>query len=135
MNYIIDDITEFTESARRLVFNSFGNPESPKDDEDFMEMINHISAVDKKEMDEILTQQECEAIVKGIAKQQKHKTINKIRFIINEKLFSQIIEAINARLVSNLLTSLASKGLIESAYDAEIDDFVFWTKDEKPETD
>ena len=45
----------------------------------------------------------------------------------------------NARLVSNILSSLASKGLIESAYDPEINDFVFWTVDgdekENPESD
>jgi len=42
----------------------------------------------------------------------------------------------NGRLVSNMLTSLVSKGLIESAYDEQINDFVFWIKDnESPETD
>jgi hypothetical protein len=39
----------------------------------------------------------------------------------------------NGRLVSNLLASLASKGLVESAYDEKLDDFVFWVNEEKNE--
>jgi len=135
MQYIIDDLEAFTQSARRLVFNSFNNSSQVKEDEDMMDLLNNISETDQKEMDEILTQNECAIIVKNLAKQQKHKHLDKVRFIINEKIFSQIIEAINARLVSNLLHSLVQKGMIESAYDSEIDDFVFWTKDENPETD
>ena len=44
----------------------------------------------------------------------------------------------NSRMISNLLNGLVSKGLVESSYDSELNDFVFWIKDEnkeKPETD
>jgi hypothetical protein len=87
-------------------------------------------------MDQILTQQESLVIVKSLAKEQKHKITNESRYLIDEKIFSQIIEEMNGRLVSNMLSSLASKGMIESAYDEQINDFVFWIKDdETPETD
>jgi hypothetical protein len=134
-NYIIDDIEEFTKSARKLVFNGFGK--SIEDDPDeFTKLITEISPEELEEMNQILTQQESLIIVKNIAKEQRNKFTNKSRYIINEKLFSEIIEAMNGRLVSNMLTSLVSKGLIESAYDEQINDFVFWIKDdESPETD
>jgi hypothetical protein len=134
-NYIIDDIEEFTKSARKLVFNGFGKS-IEHDPDEFTKLITEISPEELEEMNQILTQQESLIIVKNIAKEQRNKFTNKSRYIINEKLFSEIIEAMNGRLVSNMLTSLVSKGLIESAYDEQINDFVFWIKDdESPETD
>jgi len=134
-NYIIDDLEEFTRSARKLVFNGFDKSIGDDPDE-FTKLITEISKEDMKEMDQILTQQESLVIVKGLAKEQKHKITNESRYLIDEKIFSQIIEEMNGRLVSNMLTSLASKGLIESAYDEQINDFVFWIKDdENRETD
>ena len=134
-NYIIDDLEEFTKSARKLVFNGFDKSIGDDPDE-FTKLITEISQDDLEEMDQILTQQESLVIVKSLAKEQKHKITNESRYLIDEKIFSQIIEEMNGRLVSNMLSSLASKGMIESAYDEQINDFVFWIKDdETPETD
>jgi hypothetical protein len=43
-------------------------------------------------------------------------------------------------MVSNILTKLVSDGIIESAFDTEKNDFIFWVKEQddqnsKPETD
>jgi len=41
-------------------------------------------------------------------------------------------------MVSNIINSLVKKGLIETAFDSEKNDFIFWVKDneqDKPETD
>jgi hypothetical protein len=44
-------------------------------------------------------------------------------------------------MVSNLLNNLVNKGVIETGFDSDSNDFVFWIKDndknktEKPETD
>jgi Mg/Co/Ni transporter MgtE len=134
-NYIIDNIEEFTNSARKLVFNGF-NKSMGDDPDEFTKLITDITPEDLEEMNQILTQQESLIIVKNLAKEQKHKITNESRYLIDEKIFSQIIEEMNGRLVSNMLSSLASKGMIESAYDNDINDFVFWIKDnESPETD
>lgn len=134
-NYIIDNIEEFTNSARKLVFNGF-NKSMGDDPDEFTKLITDITPEDLEEMNQILTQQESLIIVKNLAKEQKHKITNESRYLIDEKIFSQIIEEMNGRLVSNMLSSLASKGMIESAYDDDINDFVFWIKDnESPETD
>jgi Mg/Co/Ni transporter MgtE len=134
-NYIIDDLEEFTRSARKLVFNGF-NKSMGDDPDEFTKLITDITPEDLEEMNQILTQQESLIIVKNLAKEQKHKITNESRYLIDEKIFSQIIEEMNGRLVSNMLSSLASKGMIESAYDDDINDFVFWIKDnESPETD
>jgi Mg/Co/Ni transporter MgtE len=129
-NYIIDNLEEFTRSARKLVFNGFDKSIGDDPDE-FTKLITEISQEDLEEMDQILTQKESLVIVKSLAKEQKHKITNQVRYLINEEIFSQIIDEMNGRLVSNMLSSLASKGMIESAYDEKINDFVFWLKDEK----
>jgi len=134
-NYIIDNLDNFTDSARRLVYNGFGKG-SVEDPDEFTELVTQISPEEEKELDKVLSHDEALVIVKSMAKEQKHKYEDKSRYLIDEKIFSEIIEAMNARLVSNILTSLANKGMIESAYDSDINDFVFWIKDnETPETD
>ena len=49
---------------------------------------------------------------------------------MNDKMFLAIIESLNERMVSNLLNSLVNKGLVETAYDDEDDDFIFWVKED-----
>ena len=130
--YIIDNLEDFTLSTRRLVFNGFGQGET-SDTEDFFDLLKAPKGDAAQEMDEVLSQQESIIIVKNLTIKQKHKTKNQYRHIINEKIFSQIVEALNTRMVSNILSSLANKGLIESAYDEKLDDFVFWVKEENNE--
>jgi hypothetical protein len=138
--YVIDNLEEFIDSTRKLVFNDFGKG-SIEDPDEFTDLMANISPEDLEEMDQVLTKQESETIIKSIAKEQVNKNTKAVRYIINEKIFSQIIEAMNNRLVANILSSLASKGLIESAYDEKLNDFVFWCKEDKesidgnPETD
>lgn len=136
--FVINDIDEFIDKARAIVYNNFGDwdSESPID-----MMIDEVQESEQSDLDTILSHQESATIIKQIAKKQKHKTTNETRYVINEKLFAQIIEDLNARMVSNILNSLVQKGLVDSAYDTESNDFIFWIKDEhqnnteKPETD
>lgn len=142
--YIINDLNGFTNSARTLVFNTFGK-ETTNVLDDFDNLINKISKEDQAEMNVVLTQNESLQIVKDLARKQTNKKTKDTRYLIDEKLFSEILEALNARLISNILSNLTKKGLVESAYDAELDDFIFWIKEDanttqqeqedKPETD
>lgn len=138
--YEIKDIDRFTESARRLVFRGFGKSvEETKDA--FTDMLEKLSDEEERELNEVLTQQESILIVESIVKKQTHKKTKQVRYIINEKIFEAVLEALNARLVSNILSNLSKKGLIESAYDEELNDFVFWysedanKKNKKPKAD
>lgn len=138
--YEIKDLNDFTESARRVVFGGFGKSiEETKDD--FTDMLESLSGEEETEMNKVLTQQESILIVKSIVKTQTNKKTQAIRYIINEKVFEDVLEALNARLVSNILSNLMKRGLIESAYDDKLNDFVFWVKEDenknskKPDTD
>lgn len=136
--FIIKDFEGFIESTRALVFNSFGNDKDKTDKDDF---IMSVSDKDKEELDKILSYDESLTIIIGFLKKEKHKTSNKIRYLVNDSSFMNIIYSLNDRMTSNILNGLVNKGLVETAYDSESNDFIFWVKDdnknkqEKPETD
>lgn len=128
-NYEIKNLDEFTQSARLVVFSCFGKNDE-QINEETLGMLQHLSDEEEREMDEVLTQQESKIIVESLVHKKSNKKNNKIKYIITEKIFSSIIEALNARLVSNILFNLSKKGCIESAYDDKMNDFIFWVKEE-----
>jgi hypothetical protein len=136
--FMIKDFDDFVNNARALVFKYFGDTESTPVDPLSISIIK-MNPQEKKELDETLTHEECALIIKGYAKIQKTKN-NKIKYCLNDKILLQILEDMNSRLVSNILNSLVNKGVLDSAFDSEKNDFVFWVKDDqennqKPETD
>lgn len=134
--YSIGDLQEFTNKVRIIVFNNFGKWKNVDDDDTVISSMD-ISESDRLEMDTILSQDESLLIIKEHLKKKKNK------YILNDAIFSEIILSLNDRMVSNIMTGLVSKGLVESAFDTDQNDFVFWVKEpldikdneEKPETD
>jgi hypothetical protein len=130
--YEIIDLEQFVESTRVLVFDSFGKTFSDNGDMKFF--IKELSIEDISELNTILTQSESMLIAKEYIKQTK----NKIR--ISDKQYMALIESLNSRMVSNMLKNLVSQNILESAYDSESNDFIFWIKEnneevQKPEAD
>ncbi len=138
--FIINDIDDLTNSVRALVFNNFGKSNElevqEKEDDIVNNLLFEIDPSDQKELDTILSYSESFIIVKQHIKKQIHKKTDKIRYIMNNDMFLAIIESLNDRMVSNVLGGLVKKGLVESAYDSESNDFIFWVKEnESPEPD
>jgi hypothetical protein len=136
--FIIKDLDDFTSKVRAIVYNNFGDWEG-KEQEDLIETIGE---EEKEDFDKVLSPQESLIIVKNLVRKQTNKKTNKSRYILNDKIFAKIIQDLNSRMVSNILNSLVQKGLVESAFDENSNDFIFWVKDnenkeniEKPETD
>jgi hypothetical protein len=134
--YIISDFEEFIDTSRLLVFNSFGS----KSEEDDNRTYTELTVDEQTEIDKILSYNECEIIAKSIVRKQVNKKTNATRYIISDKTFTDMINSFNERMVSNLLQVLVNKGLIETAYDSESNDFLFYVPDhlkyyDKPETD
>lgn len=136
--FIIKDLEGFINSTRALIFNTFGKQQSAIESDPI------VLKIDKEDIDElnkVLSFDESFIIIKGYLKKQQNKISKNIRYIINDKIFIEMIESLNDRMVSNMLNSLVNKGLVETAYDSESDDFIFWIKDdvkkqiEKPEAD
>lgn len=128
MVYVISDINKFVDETRKIVFGCFGQGEDITDENiDFH--ISLLSETDQEELNNTLSHDECLAIVHSYVQPKKTRR-GKIKYIISDQNFSAIIEDFNSRLVSNLLMSMVQKGLIESAYDEEVNDFIFWVVDD-----
>jgi hypothetical protein len=127
--FIIDDIEKFIESTRVLVFNSFGKTnETELDDLSFL-----LSDLPKEEVEELnssLSQEECMIIAKEFIRKEQNKKTLSTRFTISNKRYMGMVESFNSRLISNMLNHLVNKGLLDTAYDADSNDFVFWVKEE-----
>lgn len=144
--YYINDFDDFVENARKLVFKFFGESSEVDQEEEqaLGTSLNKMSKEELEELDVTLSHAESAVIVKQLAKKQVHKKSKEERYLINDKILNMIIEELNTRMISNILNNLVNKGVLESAYDADINDFVFWIKEdeqnnknskESPETD
>lgn len=135
--FVIPDIFSFTDKARMIVFQNFGDWDSAKTDIDIL--IDEMADSDREELERVLSYDESLIIIKEHIKKEKNKNTHETRYVLNDKIFMDIINNLNDRMVSNILSGLVQKGLVESAFDSESNDFVFWIKEdvqkEKPETD
>lgn len=130
--YSIADIKVFIEKTRVMVYNFFGQSELPIDKVD-ME-IDNLEEEARKELDFCLGQKEAELIAFEHLRKVKNKK-GEIVYILSEEKFMKIIEDFTLRITSNILNSLAAKGLVNTAFDEETNDFVFWAKEDEKDTD
>ncbi len=137
--YIIDNIENFVESTRVLIFDAFGKTDNHELDKLKLNIAD-LSTDEHSELDSVLTQNECMVIAKNLLKKKRSK--KGIVYVVNNRIYSQIVESFNSRLVSNILSNLVNQGILESAFDPNKNDFIFWIKDdennqnqETPETD
>lgn len=132
--YIVKNLEEFIESSRSLVYNNFGNTFEKKDPIDnILNMV--VSEEEKKELDTVLSYEESSIIITTLLKKQINNKTKKHRYVMTEKMFMSIIESLNDRMVSNMLNGLVNKGLLETGFDEETNDFIFWIKDENKKED
>jgi Mg/Co/Ni transporter MgtE len=126
MVYVVKDINKFVDETRRIVFGAFGETSEEMNLDDF---IDQLSDTDIEELDKTLSHEECMAILHDKVTPRKNYK-GELKYVISEEKFSEIIEDFNSRLVSNLLNELVSKGLLETGWSDEDQDFIFWL-DEK----
>jgi len=127
--YIIEDLPKFIDASRTLVYNIFGDEKSNKaimEDYNLDFDINSLIDEQRQELDKCLSHQETELIVKEYITQKSMEETS--LYYINESQYFVFLESLNKRLVSNLIQTLVEKGALESAFDEEINDFVFWAK-------
>jgi hypothetical protein len=130
--YVIGNLSEFIEHARRLVFKFFG--EVNKNSEDYLStIIASLNDDEEKELDKTLSFTECETIAKQFLKQKINKKTKAISYYINDTILMDMLESFNNRMVSNILNKLVNDGLLESAFDEKHNDFIFWVKEENNE--
>lgn len=135
--FVIKDFDTFINATRAMVFNNFGQKQNGTW-EDLN--LNPVDDSDIEEFDQVLSYNESALIAKEILRKQFNK-INrkKQRYLVSESQYLDLIDALNNRMVGNILNNLVNKGLVETSFDEETNDFVFWVKDDEtknnPETD
>ena len=125
--YIIEDLPTFIDASRTLVYNIFGDEKSNKaimEDYNFEFDINSLIDEQRQELDNCLSYQETELIIKEYITKKSMEESSV--YYIDESQYFIFLESLNRRLVSNLVKTLVEKGALESVFDEEINDFVFW---------
>ena len=128
--FIIKDLVGFVNASRVLVFNNFGS-EKEQSSKETNHLLSDLNLESTKELDLVLSYSEAFSIIKNLVKKQKHKLTSNIRYIVSEDLYMNIINALNDRLVSNILNNLVNKGIVETAFDEKANEFIFWVKNEE----
>ena len=118
----LDKLVEF---SRQLIFYNFAIDDDETDDE-FIAKVKNIKKEDKEELDRLLPFQESKLIFKSLIKKQVNRKTKKVRYVIKESDYDEVLVELNARMVSNIIRSLVKKGLVEAAFDDDKNDFVFW---------
>lgn len=142
--FTINNFDEFVDASRILIFNSFGKDVDGADQESIEKLLN-CNKPDREELDQCLSHEEAATIAKTILKSKTNKYTHEVVYYLTDNQFREFLELLNDRMVSNILNNLANMGLVESAFDNDSNDFIFWIKDEykeeiekiieKPETD
>jgi hypothetical protein len=135
--FVIKNLKEFVDSSRRLVFQNFGQNLTKEDENTIDNMIDYLgdmSIEDESEMNIVLSYDEALTIVQPFLREQFNKKTKENRFLVSESIYIDIITSLNDRMVSNILNSLVNKGLIETAYDDQSNDFIFWIKDDSQDS-
>ena len=123
--YEIQDFDEFVDHARSLVFKFFGVANEELQESVYTKIVK-LTDQEIEELNDTLTHAESALIIKSYAKETENG-----KFKITTNILYEILEELNSRLVSNILTKLVSKGVLDSAYDSEKNDFVFWVKEDE----
>jgi len=126
----IQDLDMLVDWSRKLVYCAFGAKEDQQDIE--VAMMEAESLEEDKESTEELNQvlplNESIALIKSYLVKKKRKSNQEIVFFISDDDYHVFLEDLNRRLVSNLIGSLVNKGVLDSAFDDERNDFIFWVK-------
>ena len=118
----LDKLVNF---SRQVVFYNFSADNDETDDE-FISKVKNIKTDEKKELDELLPFQESKLIFKECVKKQINRKTKQTRYVISESDYDKVLIELNSRMVSIIIRSLVKKGLVETAFDDDKNDFIFW---------
>jgi uncharacterized protein YjgD (DUF1641 family) len=125
----ITDIDKFVECSRVLVFDCMGKDQTSSLN-DMKYTLLELSEEERNELNEVLSQEEAMSICKLFLRQYDDN-----KFIVSNKQYAKLIDSLNTRLVSNMLNNLVNRGLLETAFDHESNDFIFWVKENENKED
>jgi tRNA C32,U32 (ribose-2'-O)-methylase TrmJ len=135
--FAIVDLELFVDSTRVLVYELFGNQNKEKNEDIAKTNTEYkkLTKIEQEEINECLTHQESLLISKDFITTKINKKLKKKKYAISEKSYLAFLESLNARLVSNMLSKMVKQDLLDSAFDEESNEFIFWLKEENDEKD
>lgn len=133
----IVSIKKIIDFSRKLVYYNFDETTEGMDDATFLEKIDNIGQDTEPEMDLLLPYDECKNIFKPMIFTEEN------RMYVKDDDYDDFLVQLNQRMVSNIVHGLVKRGVLNTAFDDEKNDFIFWVKkeyeldeeDESPETD
>ena len=120
--YVISNLTKFLDASRVWLYVIFGGEEPSQT---MTKRYVDLSDEEQEEIDKVLNLKEVLNISAGYIKHDLHNNT----WTITEKHYEDFLVELSGRMTSNILASMVSSGILESAYDSEINDFVFWRND------
>lgn len=128
----ISDQNKLIEWSRRFVYATFGcNDDEKFDIEEIMKEMDALNDEHIQEMDRIIPLIDTKNIMAQFVKKRRNKTTGRIGLFIKENDYQIFLTELNHRMVSNTVSGLVAKGLLESAFDNDKNEFVFWVKGNK----
>lgn len=125
----INDIDKFVECSRVLVFDCMGKDQTSSLN-DMKYTMSELSEEEQAELNDVLPQEEAMTICKSFLRKYDDEL-----YVISNKKYAELIDSLNTRLVSNMLNNLVNKGLLETAFDHDANDFIFWVKENENKED
>ena len=123
--YEIIDFFGFTSSLREMIIEDFYSEEEKFKKNKFGGLFKE----QKEQIEKRLSLQEAENIVSSFIKTKKDNFGND-SYTISKKSLAKALKELNTRITSIILKDLVSKGVVDTAYDNEKNDFIFWIKDQ-----
>lgn len=110
--FVISDIEGFCDATRDLVAYDLHGVSRKKSVEE--------------NLDDFITLKQIESIVQDLSLDTDHND-DEIR--INIDIYEDILEEVSTQIYGTALAKLAADGFLESAWDENLNDMVFWVKD------
>lgn len=128
----ISDKEKLIDWSRRFVYTTFGSNDDEKFDiEEIMKEMDALDDEHIQEMDRIIPLVDTKNIMSQFVKKRRNKITGRIGLFIKEDDYQIFLTELNHRMVSNTVSGLVAKGLLESAFDNDKNEFVFWVKGNK----
>tara|TARA_B100001094_G_C18152219_1_gene784313 strand:+ start:862 stop:1320 length:459 start_codon:yes stop_codon:yes gene_type:complete len=124
----IINLHKLADFSRKIIYHNFDESNDEYSDQEFLEIVTQmkLSTENYEELEQVLPIQETKNILKSlcILKHRKKRTV----YLIKEDDYDEFLVQLGQRMISNIVLGLVKKGLVDSAFDDEKNDFVFWVK-------
>ena len=123
----LSNIDKLIDFSRKLVYYNFDDESADLSDANFLKKIEKLSDRVEPEIEELLPFNEVKSMfMEQIVERDQVPCIM-------EDSYDQLLVDMNHRMISNIVLSLVKKGVLDSAFDDEKNDFVFWVRKEDEE--